>query len=55
MRLDLGKGGESLTWYCRFQGKVLIIPGVDGAAGVNRRDGRELQLYGIVTGSCKKR
>jgi hypothetical protein len=47
MRLYLGKGWQTLVGYCRLGLVVGLVPGIDGAAGVDRRDRRELQLYGI--------
>jgi hypothetical protein len=48
VRLDLGKRRRSLTRYCRLERVVRVVPSVDVAAGVDRRDRWQLQLYGIV-------
>jgi hypothetical protein len=37
-----------LTRYCMLRRVVRIVPGIDGVAGVNRRDRWQLQLYGIA-------
>jgi hypothetical protein len=42
--LDLGK---TLDWSSRLRRVLRVVPGVDGAAGVDRRDRWQLQLYGI--------
>lgn len=47
MRLYLRQGWQTLVGHCRLGLVVGLVPGIDGAAGVDRRDRRELQLYGI--------
>lgn len=47
MRLDLGQGWQSLTRHGRSWSVMRVVPGVDRAAGVNRRNRWQLQLYGV--------
>jgi hypothetical protein len=46
------EGRKSLAGHCGPGRVVGVVPGVDGAAGVDRRDRWQLQLYGIA---CYKR
>lgn len=47
LRLDLWKSRQSLAGHCWSRCVLTVVPGVDWASGVDRRNRWQLQFYGV--------